>query len=378
VVPAYRELVTRYGDDRTSRIGLPYGGSALLLVYRREALESEANRKAASEAGVALEPPQTWDQLDALAKFLNGRDSDGDGQTEAGIALPLGTDSDGLGESIFLARSAALGLHRDQYSFLFDADSMEPRVASPPFVEALEKLVALRALGPPGAEQFDAEAARAAFRSGKAALLIDRAERAGRWTDSQHPIKVGTSPLPGSERMFDPERNKFEPASPVNRPSYLPNGGGWVIGISASSSPGQRDAAIDFIKYLAGPETSNRIVQDRAYPLIPVRVAQLGQGLPDPRSAPGVDSRGWSRAVRQTLLASRVVPGLRIPDTRGYLSDLGKARAAALGGEPPQRALEAAAKAWSARTQKLGLKRQLWHYRRSLNTLTTPAEPPAR
>jgi multiple sugar transport system substrate-binding protein len=178
--------------------------------------------------------------------------------------------------------------------------------------------------------------------------------------------------------MFDPERNQFEAASPPNRPSYLPNGGGWVIGVSASSSPAQRDAAIDFIKYLVSPETFSRIVQDRAYPLVPVRVAQLGQGLPDPRSAPGVDSRGWSRAVRQTLLAPRVVPGLRIPDTQGYLSDLGKARAAALGGEPSQRALETAARAWSTRTEKLGLKRQLWHYRRSLNTLATEAEPPAR
>jgi ABC-type glycerol-3-phosphate transport system substrate-binding protein len=380
LVPAYRDRVTRYGDDRAWRIGLPYGASALVLIYRREALETDANRKAAHEAGIALEPPQTWDKLDALARFLNGRDCDGDGQPEAGISLALGNDSEEVADDIFFARSAALGQHRDQYSFLFDADSMEPRIASPPFVAALTKLVALQKSGPPGmeTESFDAEAARAAFREGKAALLIDRAERASRWTDAKHPMKVGVAPLPGSEQMFDPSRKEFEAASPPNNPTYLSRGGGWVVGISASSTGKERDAAIDFMKYLASPETSNRVFHDQAYPQLPVRVAQFGEGLSDPRSAAGVDSRAWSRAVRQTLLATRVVPGLRIPDAEGYLADVRKARVAALKGEPAQRALDVASKAWSERTERLGVKRQLWHYRRSLNVFPTEPQPPAR
>ena len=42
--PPYRDQVTRYGNDR---MALPYGGSALVLVYRRDAFEREANRAAA-------------------------------------------------------------------------------------------------------------------------------------------------------------------------------------------------------------------------------------------------------------------------------------------------------------------------------------------
>ncbi|HEX8199022.1 MAG TPA: extracellular solute-binding protein, partial [Isosphaeraceae bacterium] len=64
VVPAYRDQVTKYGDDR---MALPYGASAAVLAYRRDALESQANRAAAAEAGVRLGPPATWDRLDALA-----------------------------------------------------------------------------------------------------------------------------------------------------------------------------------------------------------------------------------------------------------------------------------------------------------------------
>ena len=49
-------------------------------------------------------------------------------------------------------------------------------------------------------------------------------------------------------------------------------------------------------------------------------------------SAPDVDSRLWTDAVSRTLLAERVVPGLRIPQADGYLTDLAKGRVAAAAG----------------------------------------------
>jgi multiple sugar transport system substrate-binding protein len=373
VLPAFRDQVTKYGSNR---MALPYGATALVLVYRRDAMEGVANLSAAKEAGIALEPPRTWELLDALAKFFHGRDWDGNGEPEEGVALALGPDAEGVGDSTFLARAAALGQHRDQFSFLFDADTMEPRIASPPFVEALASLVALREYGPPNVAGFDADAAREAFRSGKVALLIDRAELASRWTDPKRPIKVGVAALPGSGRVYDPERKVWETVSPPNRPSYLPEGGGWLVGVVPASAGREHEAALDFIKYLASPETSQRVRNDRAFPMLPTRATQLGQGLPDPRSAPGVDPRQWSRAVSQTLTAPRVIPGLRIPQADGYLDDLGKARAAAASGEPAESALATAARAWTARTEKLGVARQLWHYRRSLNSLATAPEPP--
>ena len=99
--PAYREQVTRYGSDR---LALPYGGSALVLVYRRDAFESKANKSAAREAGLTLEAPSTWTKLDSLAKFFQDRDWNGDGQPEYGIAVALGADAEGVGDASFLAR----------------------------------------------------------------------------------------------------------------------------------------------------------------------------------------------------------------------------------------------------------------------------------
>ena len=371
VVPAYRDQVSKYGSDR---MGLPYGGSALVLVYNRPAFEGDANREAARKAGVALEVPKTWKQLDTLARFFQGSDWNGDGSADHGIALALGRDPEGVGDATFLARAASLGQHRDQYSFLFDADTMVPRVEAPPFVEALRDLVALKESGPPGGATFDAEAARGAFGKGNVAMLIDRAERASRWKGKA----IGVAPLPGSERVYDPTRKLWEDVSPPNTPGILPYGGGWLVGVVTAAPGRRREAAIDLAKYLIGPEASNRIHSDRAFPMLPVRGSKLGGGPPDSRSAPGVDPRRWSDAVSRTLNAPRVVVGLRIPEATSYLADLDEARVATVGGSPAEGALKSVAQAWSERTRRLGTARQLWHYRRSLNVLATLPDIPER
>jgi multiple sugar transport system substrate-binding protein len=374
IAPGFREQVSRYGTDR---LALPYGGSALVLVYHRDAFEREANRVAARQAGVELKPPALWTQLDALAKFFQGRDWNGDGAPDHGIALALGADApgEGVGDAIFLARAASLGQHRDHFSFLFESDSMAPRIETPPFVEALRSLVALKDAGPPGMEKFDAAAARESFRSGKVAMLIDRAERAATWS---HGKPINVAPLPGSDRVFEPKRKEWGTSSPPNTPSYLPRGGGWLIGINRALAGAQFDAAVDFAKYLTNPENLNRIRSEPTFPMLPVRTSQMSQGLPDPTSAPDVDSRLWSDAISRTLLGERIVPGLRIAGADDYLADLSKGRVAAANGESAEKALESVAKAWADRTAARGPKRQRWHYQRSLNTMTTTSQPPAR
>ncbi len=251
---------------------------------------------------------------------------------------------------------------------------MEPRIETAPFVEALAGLIALKAAGPPGMERFDAEGARQAFRSGKVALLIDRAERAAAWSSGK---PVGVAQLPGSERVFDPSSKAWSTPAQRNAPSYLPRGGGWLIGIRGGLTGTQRDAALDLAKYLSNPENSNRIRAERSFPMLPFRTSQMGRGLPDPTEAPDVDSRLWSEAVGRTF-AERAVLGLRIPGAADYLADLAKGRVAALSGTAPAAALADVARAWAARTKTLGPKRQLWHYRRSLNLRATASEPPER
>ncbi len=207
-----------------------------MVVYRRDVFESETNRKAAEQAGVAFEPPASWEAFDALAKFLNGCDWSRDGQRKAAVALAWGDDPEGVATATFLARAAALGLHKDQFGFLFDSDDLNPRIGSPPFVEALEGLARLKTFGPPKCERFDSEAARASFRAGDVALLIDRAEQAALWNNPKKPWPIGVSAMPGSKRVYNPERKNWEKASPPNRPSFLPLGGGWLAGLSPAAT----------------------------------------------------------------------------------------------------------------------------------------------
>ena len=370
IAPAFRDQVSRYGDDRLS---LPLGASALVLAYRRDAFENEGNRALARAAGVPLRPPATWGELDALARFFASRDLNDDGKPDHGIVVAMGRNDEGIGDTVFLARAASLGQHRDQYSFLFDADEFAPRVEAPPFAEALKGVVGWKSSGPTGIDKLDAAGARELFRTGRAAMLIDRAERVAEWSGGK---PIGVAALPGSERVFEPLRKEWSQASPPNHPSYLPRGGGWLIGVSSSTSGKEREAAVDFAKYLAGGDNLNRLRSERGFPMLPVRTTQIGQGLSDPTSAPDVDMRQWSVAVAETLQTNRVLPGLRVHDATGYLSDLSKARAAALGGVPAEEAIHTLAGAWAERTKKLGPKRQLWHYRRSLNKLVTLPKPP--
>ena len=369
ITTAYREQVTRYGNER---VALPYGASAMVLAYRRDAFEREANRSAAKEKGIELASPKTWEQLDAMARFFQGRDWDGDGKTDSGIAIVLSDDSEGLGDATYLARAASLEQHPDQFSFLFDSGKMAPRIESPPFIEALAALVALKDAGPPGMERFDAAAAREAFRSGKVAMLIDRAERASTWSGGK---PVGVAALPGSDRVFEPGLKVWAMPGHPNRPSYLPKGGGWLVGVRKGLTGDPLAAAIDLAKYLSSPEKSDRIQAERSFPMLPFRVDQMSKGLPDPASAPDVDVRLWSESVGRTF-AERAVPGLRIPDARGYLADLAKGRAAALAGKAPAEAMAGVVRAWDDRTKKLGPKHQLWHYKRSLNIRGTTDRPP--
>jgi multiple sugar transport system substrate-binding protein len=360
VLPVYRDKACLYGDQR---IAFPLGGSALVLVYRRDVFESEK-----------LMPPKTWEGLDNLAESLHGRDLDGDGTPDAGIAIVTAEDDEQVGVNTFLARSAALGQHPDHFSFIFDDDTMAPEIASPPFVETLGQLRTLEKFSPKG---LDAGAARQAFREGKAAMLIDRAEKYGSWNDRKKPLPTGVAALPGSERVFDPDRETFETKALLNRPSYLPRGGGWFAGIARMSDAKARDAAIEFLRYLTGRENSARLLGDRDFPMLPTRTSQLGSGVMDPRSAPGVNPVEWSRAVSESLSASRVVPGLRIPRADAYLGGLAFDHGD-FAESTPDLALKAVAKSWSDLTAEFGVKRQLWHYRRSLNRSTPTDVPPPR
>jgi multiple sugar transport system substrate-binding protein len=207
-------------------------------------------------------------------------------------------------------------------------------------------------------------------------MLIDRAERAEAWVDAETPFRVSVAALPGSLRVYDPSGGAWLPQESPNRSAYLPLGGGWLAGVSAGAEGPRREAALEFLRSLAGAELAMAVVSDPIFPMVPVRRSNWAF-LPY-SGARSVEATSWGEAVRRTVDAPRVTVGLRIPEADAYLADLDAARAKVLAGTPAAEALEAAATSWSERTDRLGRDRQLWHYRRSLHALATDAEPPPR
>ena len=184
-------------------MAVPFGSPVFCCYYRADLLEKLGRR-----------PPQTWAEYQDLAKLLaeKGREERGEGRDWCGTIEPLAPGWAGL---VLLARAAPYAKHRDNYSTLFNIDTMEPLVAGPPFVQALEELIAAAKFGPSDPFRYDPAAARAAFWKGQCGMTLtwptaanDAAREKESWS-LQRPVHriprfaSGFVELPGSRRVFN-------------------------------------------------------------------------------------------------------------------------------------------------------------------------------
>lgn len=361
--PVFESMVCRYGPDRYA---VPVGTSVLVMAFQ-ESLTTDADFKAATEkAGIAF-PPTTWDELEKAIPLLQPK-------FEMPVALPTqGSETDSLPLDIFLARATSAGKHRDHFSFLMSAENMAPRVAGTPFVDALKGLIAIRPK-----QKLTAGEARAAFRDGKAAILLDYAENATTWAKADTKGKISVAPLPGSLKVYEPDRKEYEKMPSVNLSAYLPNGGGWLAVIAKGRPEKNLAAARDFLTYLGSDSTAAVWATDKRMTLLPTRDALLANGFVDARTAPRVESGDWGESILKQLTSSNPVVGLRIPQARTFLNQLEIARQAAFDGQIAEVALSKAAEGWTSLVKQYGPARLKWHYRRSLvKPVTDPTPPPA-
>ncbi len=124
-------------------MAVPFGSPVFCCYYRADLLEK-----------LGRHPPQTWAEYQDLAKLLVAQPTKsplplGEGQGVRAWSATIEPLAPGWAGLILLARAAPYAKHRDNYSALFDIETMEPLVAGPPMVQALEELVAAAKLGPP-------------------------------------------------------------------------------------------------------------------------------------------------------------------------------------------------------------------------------------
>jgi len=154
-----KEPVGTWGG-KTYRISID--GDCHTFVYRKDYYENEEFAKAWKDEGNEGEwaPPITWQQVNAQSKFLKGKKDPLTGLDAHGYLDPL-KGWGGFGFYFLESRATAYAKHPDDPAWLFDPDTMKPRVNNAAFVRAIQDVMDIMDTQPP--DQINADPGTTAF-----------------------------------------------------------------------------------------------------------------------------------------------------------------------------------------------------------------------
>ena len=365
LLPAIRNREMVYGG---CVYAVPFGSPPLMLCYNVRMLQA-----------AGCEVPSTWADYRRVVGQLEGQ--------AMPCPLPL---ADKAAASMLLARAVSYARQEGHMTLLFDIDTFEPRIASPPFVRALEEMT-LEITRHQEMSQGEAELATSPFPSFSDAVkevAIGRAAMTFGWPgvycpqsrDAAHtPVGVSYAPLPRAKDCYRVTRNRWE-TSRVDTPVTLLG----VAGRLASVTTFCRNAASAFklLLWLGSGETATGI-SARSRSTLWYRHSQVEffqrwqagcQGLPRPGlpvaeglpAITGTRHRGMARTVVGLLSSDECFLLPRIPGIDRYLESLADAVRGAIAGETAQSALQRAAGQWRQITRSLGRTGQQASYRAHL------------
>ncbi len=104
------------------------------------------------------EAPKTWQKVQEISKFLKGKKIDG--EDAYGYLDPL-KGWGGFGFYFLASRATAAVKHPDDKAWLFDADTMKPRINNPGWVRTIQDVIDLIPYGP--ADQLNADPGTTGF-----------------------------------------------------------------------------------------------------------------------------------------------------------------------------------------------------------------------
>ena len=336
---------------------VPFGSPVLVCYYRPDLLEK-----------LHREPPRTWAQYQEVAVLASDRTKLGAAAPPAdkpwsGAIEPLGPGWAGL---TLLARAAGYATHPDNYSTLFNIDTMKPLVDGPPFVRALDELVAAAKTATPDELTYDPAAVRGAFWLGRCALAITWPTAADKSVSAEPGFPVGFAELPGSADVYDPARGRWEPRREGKEVhvALLDVAGRLGLLHSATSRPAE---SLRLLLWLSGRKWSPQVCAAS-----PATTLFRQSHLTNPKAwvERPVSARAAAEYAQQTAKTLSGQPrlfALRIPGRAEYLAALDTAvQEAVRARKPSQDALRDAAAAWNKVTDRLGRRSQQRAYWASL------------
>lgn len=332
LLPLYRELLLKW--DRKP-FGLPIVGESSVCLFRDDLFSlpewqdkfrvwHEARRQKTKDPPCLFRAPATWQEFATLAEFFREHHPSG----KPGPSLPpLPADSAALDRLYYQVASsfARRAVRPDEpqgpdhqdlvFSFHYDLQTGQPRLATPGFVAALDLLRRLQACRAPGT----AAQPEQALIQGQAVLAI---ADAGWLVEVQkQPAlrdKVGAAPVPGSTTYFTPKGEEKVLTEGFNRVPYL-GGAGWLAVVPKTA--GNPAAAWHLLADLAGPARSGQIALEPRWGGGPTRQEQVLRERWDAFALDGPRSRALKDALNRTVVTSALKnPAycLRLPEEAGH------------------------------------------------------------
>ncbi len=313
--------------------------------------------------------PKTWQQVQEVTKFLKGKKIKGqDAYGYLDSPKPWG----GFGFYFLGSRATAYAKHPDDRAFLFDADTMKPRINNPAWVRAIQDVV--DALPSEPADQLNADPGTAAFQQ----FLAGTGSMLAWWGDVGNSANTSDSSvigqvcafdiLPGSDDVYNAKTGKWDTLA--SGPNHAPNMAylGWGVYVMArvDSDTLKHKAAWSAAAHLGGKDLSLWTVM---YPS-GFQCYRNSHFDVEEWVAAGYD-RKYIKSYLDSTSGSYNHPNAaiepRIPGIFQYYSvaedELSKIFA---GKVKPQEGADAIAAAWEKITDKIGRAKQIELYKASL------------
>lgn len=338
-----RMQVCRFGG---STYAIPLSSPSLYLVYRQDVFK---------ELGIAV--PATWEEVTAAIQQLSAWCEKEAGRTA--MALPL---ANGQRARTLLTIAATQLADNEQVSPLFDPNTMDSLLQSPPMVKGLETLMGL--VGQIS-DRFSAKEAWQQVAQGKCAMAIAEVPFGERQEAAFEQVEnLAYAGVPGIRERYDFSKGEFVPLAEGESPC-TPFVGAEAWGVAISSSAGQLRLAERFLSWISSEENLTSL-GSRSQHIGPVRSTMKGslkKWLPSGSSSEAIAKVAALQSEAATAQTNLVA--LRVASADEYLATLDAAVETALTGKTAQEALQQAKQGCDEITKRLGQDRQLRSLKRS-------------
>ena len=246
-------------NGKTYRVSID--GDCHNFNYRTDYFADAELAKAWKDEGHAGEwgVPRTWQQVQAVTKFLKGKTVAG--QDAFGYLDPV-KPWGGFGFYFLASRATAYAKHPSDKAWLFDIDTMKPRINNPAWVRAIQNVVDALPSEPP--DQLNADPNTTGFQQ----FLAGTGSMLAWWGDIGSNAKTndasvigdvcGFDILPGSDDVYDAKSGKWEKLAAG--PNFAPNMAyiGWGVYVMArvDKDANKHKAAWSAAAHLGGKDLS--------------------------------------------------------------------------------------------------------------------------